>query len=151
MKELLIAIALVAVGFFGGWAVNGWRLDAEHGRERIELAKQRNDQLLAAIRQRDDLADKVDQVDKTRTAQLTKARNENKALTDRLAAGTTGLHIDATCPGTGPTQTAQDAGVDSGAAAELTAAARQAYTALRQNIIETEGRLSACQELLTLH
>ncbi len=151
MRQLLIAIALLAAGFGGGWAVNGWRLDAEHGQERIQLAKERNDQLLAAIRQRDDLADKVDQVDKKRTAQLTKARNENQALTDRLAARTAGLRIEATCPQSGSTESTSNASVDSGAAAELTPSARQAYSALRQNIIETEGRLSACQELLTLH
>lgn len=151
MREIIIALLLATVGFAGGWAVNGWRLDAEHGQERIQLAKERNDQLLQAIRQRDDLGEKVAALDKTRTAQLTKARNENQALTDRLAAGTAGLRIEATCPQSGPTEGTRTAGVDSGAAAELTPAARQAYSALRQNIIETEGRLSACQELLTLH
>lgn len=157
MKELLITLAIALAGFAGGWVSNGWRLGveiqtlhADHAREKSDQAEAFNQRRAAMVQERDALAERLHLIDTTKTAQLTKARNENQALADRIAAGAVGLRIDVACPsaGSGQTESPPTPGVDSGAAAELTSAARQAYSALRKNIIETEGRLSACQELL---
>ncbi|CAM8627157.1 Spanin, inner membrane subunit [Comamonadaceae bacterium] len=159
MNQLIISMAVAALGFAGGWVSNGWRLggdvaklQAQHSEETARQAKDFNDRRTALLQARDALSEQLGQLDKTHTEQLTKARNENKSLSARIAAGSIGLRIDATCPGTGAgqAQSAQGGSVDPGAGAELSAFAKQTYSALRDNITETEKRLSACQGALAL-
>jgi hypothetical protein len=158
MSNLIISMTIAALGFVGGWVFNGWRLGAElqtihatHAKERADQAEAFSQRRAALAAERDALADRLHLVDTTKTAQLTKAQNENKSLAARIAAGSVGLRIDATCPsaGTGQAESAESGGVDSPAGAQLSAAAGQAYSALRENITTTEVTLQACQGALS--
>jgi hypothetical protein len=80
---------------------------------------------------------------------LRTAQNE----TTRLASGSVGLRVFATCPQSTPrlgTQTTPGTRVDTGTGAELDAAARQAYFALRIGINQVDAKLAACQDELRL-
>ena len=155
--QIIIALAIAAASAFGGWTTNGWRLGAEiqtlkaeHSKAVAQAETQTRLQLAILTNERDAKATRLAEVDATYTAQLTKARYENKTLAARLAAGTTGLRISATCPTT-PAQdagVAQSGGVDSPASAVLDASARSAYSALRDGITTTETTLAACQKSL---
>jgi hypothetical protein len=157
MSNLIISMTIAALGFAAGWLGNGWRLGAElqtihatHAQERADQAEAFSQRRAALAQERDALADRLHLVDTTKTAQLTKAQNENKSLAARIAASTVGLRIDATCPsaGAGQAESAESGGVDSSAGAQLSAAAGQAYSALRENIVTTEVTLQACQSSL---
>lgn len=154
--RLILSLVIALAGFAAGWLGNGWRLGAElqtihaaHAQERADQAEAFSQRRAALAQERDALADRLHQADQTHTAQLQKARHENKTLADRIAAGAVGLRVDATCtPASGPAQAAQGGSVDPGPGAELTAVAGQAYSALRDNITTTEVTLSACQSAL---
>lgn len=154
--RLILSLVIALAGFAAGWLGNGWRLGQEiesiHNAYAWEDAARTTaelEQRAKLAQERDALADRLHQADQTHTAQLQKARHENKTLADRIAAGAVGLRVDATCgPASGPAQTAESGGVDPSPGAELTAAARQAYSALRDNITTTEITLSACQSAL---
>lgn len=153
----IIALAIAAASAFGGWTVNGWRLGteiqelkAEHSQAVADAAEETNRRLIALTNERDAKATRLASVDATYTAQLTKARHENKTLADRLASGATGLRIAATCPAS-PTQgtgAAESSSLDSPAGAVLDASAGSAYSALRDGITTTETTLAACQKSL---
>lgn len=84
---------------------------------------------------------------------LRTAQNETLRLRDRLASGSVGLRIAATCPQSTPrlgAQTAPGARVDTGTGAELDPVARQAYFALRDGINRVDAKLAACQDELRL-
>lgn len=157
MNNLIISMTIAALGFAGGWVSNGWRLGLEiqaihaaHAQEDAARATAALEQRAVLAKERDALAERLHLVDTTKTAQLTKARNENQALADRIAAGAVGLRVDATCTGagSGQTESAEGGGVDSPAGAQLSAAAGSAYSALRENIATTEVTLQACQGAL---
>lgn len=157
MTNLIISLVIALAGFFAGWQTNGWRLGQEiesiqnaYAWESAARATAALEQLAALEKQRDALGERLHLVDQTHTTQLTKARHENQTLRDRLAAGTTGLRIEATCtqPGAGSSQAAEGGSVDSPAGAVLSAAAGQTYSALRDNITTTEVTLAACQGAL---
>jgi prophage endopeptidase len=155
--QILIALAIAAASALGGWTANGWRfgaeiqaLKAEHSKTIADAQAEANKRLITLVNERDAKATRISAIDAKYTAQLSKARNENKTLADRLADGSVRLRIAASCPdstaeGTG---TAQGSSVDSGAGAILEAPARLAYTALVDGIITTENTLAACQKSL---
>lgn len=157
MSNLIISLVIALAGFFAGWQTNGWRLGLEiqtihatHAQEDAARTTAVLEQRAKLSKERDALADKLAALDAEYTTQLTKVRHDNQTLRDRLAAGTTGLRIEATCPqsGAGSPQAAQGGSVDPPAGAELSAAAGQTYTALRENIITTEVTLAVCQNAL---
>ena len=157
MNNLIISIVIALAGFFAGWQSNGWRLGmeiqsikAQHSAELVQQANEASSKKATLEKVRDALADKLAVLDAEYTAQLSKARHDNQTLRNRLASGTVGLRIDATCPsaGTGSAQSAQGGGVDSDSGAVLSAAAGQAYLDLRDNITTTEVTLQACQGAL---
>ena len=155
--QIIIALAIAAASALGGWTANGWRLGAEiqaleakHANAVADAEAETNRRLIALTNERDAKATRLASVDAKYTAQLTKARHENKTLAHRLAAGTTGLRIAATCPaspaqGTGA---AESSSLDSPAGAVLDASAKRAYSALRDGITTTETTLAACQKSL---
>lgn len=158
MNNLIVSIVIALAGFAGGWVSNGWRLGgeiqtllADHAREKSDQAEAFNQRRTAMVQERDVLAERLHLIDTTKTAQLTKARNENQALADRLAAGAVGLRIDATCTsaGAGQAQSAEGGSLDSPAGAQLTSTAGRAYSALRDSITATEVTLQACQGALS--
>lgn len=155
--QIIIVLAIAAASALGGWIVNGWRLGTEiqalkakHSQTISDAEAETNRRMIALTNERDAKATRLASVDATYTAKLTKARHENKTLADRLASGTTGLRIAATCPAS-PTQgagAAQSGSVDSPTGAVLDASAGSAYSALRDGITTTETTLAACQNSL---
>lgn len=141
-------ILALAGAFFAGWSSNGWRLNAEHDRERLELAQQAARQLDAMTADRDDKAGKLATSNDKHLAELKGAQNETNRLRDCLRAGTCGLRIAANCPAAQSPGIATAPSVDYGTGAELTADAESAYFALRDGIDRTETKLAACQDEL---
>lgn len=157
MSSLFISLVIALAGFLAGWQTNGWRLGldiqslkVEHSQEQVQLASKAAAQQTQMLKDRDALASKLAALDADYTTQLNKARHDNETLRNRIAAGSTGLRIQATCsqPAAGSAAAAQGGGVDPAAGAELTAAAGHAYSALRENITTTEVTLAACQSAL---
>jgi len=143
-------ILALAGAFAAGWAGNGWRLNAEHDRERLELAKQAARQLDAMTADRDAKAAALVTANDKHLAKLQGAQNETNRLRDCLRTGSCGLRIAATCPpAQGPDITAAPS-VDSGTRAELTPDAESAYFTLRDGIGRTESKLAACQDELRI-
>jgi len=134
MNKVYASLIALALGFGGGWMVNGWRLDAKAQAERLGAAK-------ATIRLTDGLAATNDE----NLAKLEKSQNETNRLRDCLRTGTCGLRIHTICPTTAPS-----ASVDTGEGAELAEPARRAYFALRDAIDKHQAQLDACQDQLRL-
>lgn len=146
--RIIAALALALTVFGSGWTANGWRLGKQHEQERAERAEFINQQRELLLKERDAIATQLSALDADYATKLTKARHENQALADRLAAGAVRLRIAATCSAeTAPTPH-ESGGVDTPASAVLSASAGQTYTVLRDNIITTENTLSACQKSL---
>lgn len=137
-------LALIG-GFSGGWAANGWRLEAQYADAASKVAKEAKDALTAAMTERDELAKKLTETNDAALAELQGAQNETNRLRDCLRAGTCGLRVAAKCPeGSGT----PGASVDINAGAELAESARQSYFALRDGIDRASAQLSACQSEL---
>lgn len=158
LLKIAAVVALLAVGFSTGWTVNGWRmgtevqsLKAQHEKTVSDASEIANQRLIALTKEHDAKAERLANIDLDATQKLTKVQNENKILAARLAAGSVGLRISATCDAaTGrSTEAAQGASLGSGTSATLDSAAGQAYSALRQGITDTEGKLTACQRMLS--
>lgn len=144
-----IGYGAAAVGIFlAGWWVNGWRWEAKWNDREAELAKA-HAQTLSEYREREHvLQDALALVDIERTAERTKAREENDRLRAAVDAGAVRLRIRAACPSPELPQAASGPGVGDRAQAELAADARQDYFALRSGIVEVEKALAACQDIL---
>lgn len=148
--RLWIALGVAVLLFFAGWAVNGWRLNAKHERDRQAWQDDADAKLKAATDARDVLADRLKQSDDAHLAALEKQRAENLTLRDRVAAGSVGLRVAAKCPVVvvHVSKAASGAGVDPGARAELDTDARADYYALRDGLARFESKLAACQSQL---
>lgn len=145
----LAAVLLLAGGFGAGWTVQGWHLGeriAGIERDHVAAAQQAE---AAARKAEAALQAQVAAIDKDKTEEVEDAREQNRRLAAAVAAGDRRLRVQvrSACPG-GVPQPANGAGLGAVAAAELGPDARQAYLALRAGLIETEGRLSACQGIL---
>ena len=140
--------AAVAAALFGaGWAVNGWRLTATMERERSAAVTASAAELKRLTAERDALAGKLGAVDAAGTKELERLKNENDTLRGRVAAGSVRLRVAAVCPANTVSPT-PGSSVDSGTTAVLVATAEQDYFALRDNIGQTETKLTACQDAL---
>jgi prophage endopeptidase len=100
--------------------------------------------LRAALALRDQHAARIAEIDRTHTAALEAARNENIALAAAVAAGTKRLRVAASCP----VPAGGAASVGDAAGPELDAAARPTYYALRDGLARQAEQLAACQALL---
>lgn len=164
--KLLIAAAILTVGFGAGWGVNGWRMSGELQSEKTENAKQLgdmrkrdNDALERYIvagkklqQERDALAAQLAAQDAKHTRELNDAKQKETDFRACVAAGKCGLRVNATCPSpattAGLSQALAGSGVDSGASVRLTPDAQSNYFTLRTGIIEYRARLGACQDAL---
>lgn len=152
------AYAAVAAALFGaGWAVNGWRLGtavadlkAQHSDAVAKAATAAGKQLADVTADRDRLAGKLSDIDTDMTALKKGKKDAEDKLRLAVRSGAVGLRVAATCPAVNAaaTGTAQGIGLDSGTAPVLDSAAEQDYFALRQNIIDGETKLTACQTSL---
>lgn len=142
------AYAAIAAALFGaGWAVNGWRLGATIDRERAAAVTASAAELKRLTAERDVLAGKLAAIDTTGNKELERLKNENDTLRRSVASGAVRLRVAAVCPANTASPT-PGSSVDSGTAAVLDTVAEQDYFTLRDNIGQTETKLTACQDAL---
>lgn len=145
MSGSLIRSAVLALVFFTGWLVNGWRLGGEHEQYRREQAEK----LLEARQQirRQEYAHRrhVETIDQDYQQELTDAQDEIDRLRADVQRGAVRLSVPAKCervPGnTGAASRTHATGraeLDPGATAEILALTERGDRAIRQ--------LSALQE-----
>jgi CRISPR/Cas system-associated endoribonuclease Cas2 len=149
----LVAI-LLALGFAGGWAVNGWREAAEterlrtaHAQEAAARVQRSLDVLKATQADRDALAKRLAAIDTVSLDNFRRFEHENDRLRDGAATGSVRVRVvGATCPGAADVpQAAASGSVDHGAGPELGPDARQRYFALRGALGRASEQLAACQ------
>lgn len=131
-----------------------WRID-HLANDRETLVRER-DQLSAraaslqnTLRLQRELTSTAEALDRKHAEELTNANAELEELRRRVGTGSQRLLVKADCPDTRVSATAGAAGVDDGATAELTPAARQDYFALRGQLIRTEAALAGLQEYVS--
>lgn len=118
--------------------VQAWRYDGYMAMERLAAANL----VIEARDQSAKLANQLHDADLKAVQKLTEAQDENDALRSRVAAGTTRLRIQATCPA--PSATASSVG--DGQTAELSAEAGQAALDIRAGILKLEAAHDALIE-----
>lgn len=159
MKYIIAALIIAAVGFGAGWQTNGWRmgvqvqaLKADHEKTVADASEERNRKLVRMVERESERTTALSAINDKALATIKEKTHENQALRARVAAGTVGLRITATCPPVdpGPAQAGTGTSVDSGTTATLDGPAEQAYFALREGITYTLGQLGACQGQLRL-
>lgn len=139
-KYLLIALFAVAA-VLGGLLLKGNRdallreIDEANGK--VAQLERQAQQATQALQARDEL-------DKQRFREMSDAKNQIDNLRDQLAAGTKRVLVRATCPAV-PAATNTTRLDDAGDPA-LTAAARQDYLRLREQIVTTEAQLAGLHE-----
>lgn len=139
-KYLLIALFAVAA-VPGGLLLKGNRdallreIDEANGK--VAQLERQAQQATQALQARDEL-------DKQRFREMSDAKNQIDNLRDQLAAGTKRVLVRATCPAVpAATNTAR---LDDAGDPALTAAARQDYLRLREQIVTTEAQLAGLHE-----
>lgn len=141
----LAALAVAAVGFLAGWAVNGWRMAGEVEGVKAATAQAYAKALETANTERDTLARKLATVDTDHSATLRRLTDENDRLRAGVAAGSVRVRVPgASCPSL--PQAPAGSSVDSGTGALLTAEAGQDFLNLRAAAIRTGEKLAACQD-----
>jgi len=141
-------LAILAIGLLIGWFVNGWRLESGYN---AELASQRAEDLENYSRQVALYKTSLEASELSRaemSQKLEEKANENQILSNAVASGVKRLSVRARCPRVPANET--DAGGVETTSAELDAAARPAYFALRSGIERTEALLRFCQKELIL-
>lgn len=139
-KYLLIALFAVAA-LLGGLVLKGNR-DALL--REIEEANGRVAQLEHQARQAAQTLNARDELDKQRFQEMSDAKNQIDSLRDQLAVGTKRVLVRASCPAV-PAATSTTS-MDDARNPELTAAARQDYLRLRDQIVTTEAQLAGLQD-----
>lgn len=140
-KYLLIALFTV-VAVLGGFVLKGNRdvllreIDEANGR--VAQLEQQARQATQALQARDDL-------DKQRFQEMSDAKNQIDSLRDQLAAGTKRVLVRASCPAAVPAASGSTS-MDDAREPALTAAARQDYLRLREQIVTTEAQLQGLQD-----
>ena len=87
-----------------------------------------------------------DDLDKKNFEEMTNAKNEIESLRDQLVVGTKRVLVRATCPAV--PAAASPTSVDDARNPEITAAARQDYLRLREQIVTTEAQLQGLQDYI---
>jgi len=142
----LAALAMLTAGVERSRRLQAQTDLATYKADHEAAARKEKDRLTA---ERDALAARLSTIDAEATAELRKAQNENANLRNRLAVGSVGLRVKAVCPASGePPRPAEGGSLDTGTTAVLDPSVGQDYSALRENIISTESKLSACQSSL---
>lgn len=141
MSKYLLIVLFTTVAVLGGIVLKSNR-DALM--REIDEANGRVAQLEHQARQAAQTLNARDELDKQRFQEMSDAKNQIDSLRDELAAGTKRVLVRATCPAVPATPISS--GLDDARDPELTAAARQDYLRLRDQIVTTEAQLSGLQE-----
>lgn len=139
-----LAVALVAAG----WLVNGWRWERRVADEHATLAAAAAQDSERNRRREHELIARIAEVDAAHWDARKRDEDEIDRLRGAVDAGSVRLLVGATCPDPGLPAPAGAARLDHRAGAELDAAARSAYFALRDGLSRTEHKLGACQAAL---
>jgi prophage endopeptidase len=137
--KAVILLALLAVGFYGGWTAQRWRSDAV-------IADMHDAQMAAngaAYLQAQALTKHIAEADTVSIQKLTDAQHENDTLRNAVAAGTVRLRIKATCPSVSNSATATSVG-DAGTA-ELDPEVGLVVSDLRAGITLLESQVTMLQ------
>lgn len=145
---LLLRVALAAALFLAGWLVNGWRWDARMNDLRRTYAEATTKASEEARERESVLAEALAIIDAERTAERTKADEENARLRAAVDAGVKRLRVNVRCPAPRLPEAPAGSGVDHGAGAELDPSTRPDYFALRSGLIRVEAKLKACQAII---
>jgi prophage endopeptidase len=128
-----------------------WRIDSvTSSRDALQASLEEStanaSRLALTLQAQRDKAGELAELDRLHTEKLTNALSENNRLAADIADGRRRLLIKAACPGATRTNSTTSAtGVDDAGAAELDAAARQDYYALRRQVTLTESALAGLQ------
>jgi prophage endopeptidase len=140
-KYLLIGL-FTLVALLGGLVLQGNRnallREIDEANNQLAQLESQAKQATQALQARDEL-------DKQRFQEMSDAKNQIDTLRDQLAAGTKRVLVRATCPAAVPAA-ASPPGVDDAGEPALTAAARQDYLRLRDQIVTTEAQLAGLQD-----
>lgn len=140
-------VGVLALVFFAGWYVNGWRWETE-----VESLKQGYAEAMAkaesdAREKQNEMAGQVAAIDQKYTKELNDARLEIERLSAAVDDGTASLRVNATCGGSSP-EAGPGPGVGNAASARLSDSARRNYFVLRERIQTITAMLTACQEIV---
>lgn len=149
MNRLLVWVAVAIAIVLLLWRIDHIANDRETlVRERDQLSA-RAASLQNTLRLQRELASAAEALDRKHAEELTNANAELEELRRRVGTGSQRLLVKADCPDTRVPDPASTTGVDDGAAAELTPAARQDYFALRGQLIRAEAALAGLQEYVS--
>lgn len=160
LAALVLLAVVAALGFGGGWAVNGWRLGTQVATVKQQHAQAVTDattatlaQFKTAVAERDALALKLAGIDRAYSDQLRSKQSENDNLRNAVRTGTRVVRINgASCNPAGSANVPQagaGSSVDSGSGAVLGADAGQAVLSIRAGALNFDAKLSACQSALS--
>lgn len=144
----VIAILTLTAGLLW-WQVDRQAVTISTVSSQLDMATARADGLRNTLRLQRELTATAEALDRKHSEELTDANTENARLAAAVAAGEYRLRVAASCPAAGVPGTASTTGMDDGAAAELTPAARQDYFALRGQLTQTEAALAGLQEYVS--
>ncbi len=147
----IVGLVAGVIGFTGAWKYQAATYGEEISGLRLAYAEAATEGLRrqAVQRAQQDMA--RNDIDIAKTRELEDARSKNDRLARAVAAGAQQLRVAAQCPaGAGLPGAAAAGGLDHGGAAELAAAARPDYFALRAGIERQRLQLEACQGELRL-
>lgn len=142
-------VIVAALAFAAGWEGNGWRLGEQHAEERRKTAELAALDIGRAEDARAVLQSKLDAADRRYTREVAQHAEALNILRRDVESDRVRLRVRATCPPVANLPASAVGGsVDTGAGAELDAAARPDYFALRAGIERQRAQLSACQTVI---
>ncbi len=158
------AVVLLAVGAGIGWSLNGWRLSGQVADAKTETANERTahqadlatisnaaaQQVREALAKQQDAQQKVADLDRKHTEELTNANAENNRLRARLATGGR-VRVAGSCPAAtravpAPGATASPARLGDATTVELAPEAGRNVLDVRAGIIADQAALKALQQ-----
>lgn len=152
---LFLFVSALAVGAVAAWDEQDHRyaskiseLKRAYDADMRAISDKAAEAVTDALLRQQDLEKQIAALDERHTKEIYDARIENDRLAAAVDAGAVQLRIRAACPtgGGAVSGAAGAARLDDAGSAVLDAAARQSYFALRRNLTDTEGKLSALQD-----
>lgn len=148
MNKYLIA-ALAAAVLSLGWAADHYHDKAVGWRKDYRAAYQVTQQQATTINDMQERQQKLAELDRKHTRELTDAKNQIDDLQRDVAAGRMQLQLHARCPAAVPAGKATgSARVDDAAGARLTPSAERNYYALRKRIETARQQIAGLQDYI---
>lgn len=145
MVNKILLAAVLAFALASGLLLKMYRSQVERVGQissTLVLEQKKTEELTQYVQVLKEQAERSAELDRKYLQQLSDAEAENQRLADAVRDGNQRLRVKAECV----PDTTSTSGMDDAGAAELTAAARQDYFALRSQIVSTEAALSGLQD-----